>query len=156
MATPNYMSAAAAGTRHSSENANAGFHGPATAPAAAPFLDVDEEFLDPDADEFLEEEVAVDVRVTDEAAPDAAADARDVVVSVMREEGREVPLGFELGTMEASAEPETETEPEPDDGASTTECVGFAEKVDALTLMIWDSSSERMELDGKLAPWENA
>lgn len=144
MATPNYMSAAAAGTRHSSENANAGFHGPATAPAAAPFLDVDEE--------FLEEEVAVDVRVTDEAAPDAAADARDVVVSVMREEGREVPLGFELGTMEASAEPETETEPEPDDGASTTECVGFAEKVDAMTLMIWDSSSERMELDGELAP----
>lgn len=154
MATPNYMSAAAAGTRHSSENANAGFHGPATAPAAAPFLDVDEEFLDPDADEFLEE-VAVDVRVTDEAAaPEAAADARDVVVSVMREEGREVPLGFELGTIEASAEPETE--PEPDDGASTTECVGFAEKVDALTLMIWDSSSERMELDGELAPCENA
>lgn len=152
MATPNYMSAAAAGTRHSSENANAGFHGPATAPAAAPFLDVDEEFLDPDADEFLEE-VAVDVRVTDEAA---AADARDVVVSVMREEGREVPLGFELGTMEASAEPETAPEPETDDGASTTECVGFAEKVDALTLMIWDSSSERMELDGELAPCENA
>lgn len=144
MATPNYMSAAAAGTRHSSENANAGFHGPATAPAAAPFLDVDEEFL---------EEVAVDVRVTDEAA---AADARDVVVSVMREEGREVPLGFELGTMEASAEPETAPEPETDDGASTTECVGFAEKVDALTLMIWDSSSERMELDGELAPCENA
>lgn len=152
MATPNYMSAAAAGTRHSSENANAGFHGPATAPAAAPFLDVDEEFLDPDADEFLEE-VAVDVRVTDEAA---AADARDVVVSVMREEGREVPLGFELGTMEASAEPETAPEPETDDGASTTECVGFAEKVDALTLMIWDSSSERMELEGELAPCENA